>query len=88
MTNLKDAVKLRQWLTGSGDLPIVKLSNAPMKTKFGKKLRPDFKIVAWRSFGGGPTQVEGGGAPQIKDASAKPTAARSTEELLNDEIPF
>jgi hypothetical protein len=30
-------------------IPIVTLGKSEMKTKFGKKLRPDFKVVGWRN---------------------------------------
>ena len=43
-------------------LPVLELSSVPMKTKFGQKQRPHFKIAGWRCLGGSA-------APQIE---AKP----------------
>lgn len=37
-------------------IPVVILGKAEMKTKFGKKQRPDFKVVAWRN--GQPPQTK------------------------------
>jgi hypothetical protein len=53
-------------------VPIVMFGRAEMKTRFGKKLRPDFKVVAWRN--GQPQQ-----APQ-----AQPPKAVD----MDDDIPF
>jgi hypothetical protein len=53
--------------------PIIKLASVDMPTKFGKKSRPLFEIVAWNEPEDG-----GGMAPVVADS----------EEELNDAIPF
>jgi hypothetical protein len=76
-------------LRGTNVAPIVKLSNKPMKTKFGTKMRPDFEVVEFREIGGG-----GGSVPRIESSSGtaeqigKPVKPPTTEEELNDGIPF
>jgi hypothetical protein len=75
-------------------LPIVRLGNKPMKTKFGLRLRPHLEIVAWRQISG-----DGTPAPQIEPPKnsgsstepaeiGKPVKPMTTEEALNDKIPF
>jgi hypothetical protein len=73
-----------------GAVPIVELGWAPMQTKFGRKSRPIFRVVAWKK--GGPAPEE---APRIehkpgpnKYAEAKGRASTTTEEALEDAIPF
>jgi hypothetical protein len=53
VSNLKDAIKWQRALRGDNVLPLVELSNKPMKTKFGSKLRPHFQIVEWRNLDAG-----------------------------------
>jgi hypothetical protein len=58
-----------------GAVPIVALSSVLMQTQYGsKKPRPAFTIVSWKDTGGGG---------ELK-ALEKP----STEEVLNDDLPF
>jgi hypothetical protein len=79
-------------LRGVNVAPIVRLSAKPMKTKFGEKMRPDYEIIEFREIGGGgvPTpQIEsksgsGGAAEQM----GKPVKPVTTEEFLNDSLPF
>jgi hypothetical protein len=47
--DLRDRVADKRFLTGDETiLPVVELSSKPMRTKYGVKARPDFKIVSWR----------------------------------------
>jgi hypothetical protein len=50
---LRDKVKWMRAMRGESVVPFVRLSNKPMKTKFGQKLRPDFEIVSWVELGVG-----------------------------------
>ena len=51
----------------------MQLASAMMKTRFGQKPRPDFKIVGWRG----------------KQGEAAPSAARASLAAdLRDDIPF
>ena len=56
-----------------GALPLVQLASAPMKTRFGPKPRPDFKVVGWRGGKGD------GGTGNATLAPANDT---------DDDIPF
>jgi hypothetical protein len=83
VSNLKDAVQWMCSMRGADVLPIVELINAPMKTKFGMKLRPNFKIVSWHRRGGDGGEEIGGG-----DGGLKLVKPVTTAEALNDEIPL
>src|SRR5262249_10290902 len=50
--HLKEAVVAMRILRGSRVLPLVNLSERPMKTKFGQKLRPHLEIIGWKTPGG------------------------------------
>jgi hypothetical protein len=71
---------------GENVFPLVKLANKPMRTKYGKKLRPHFEIVGWRGMGsfsapqlaGGDS--DGGGMKLVEEPPLK--------KALDDEIPF
>ncbi len=75
IANLKDRVCCMRALRGENVVPVVELANKPMKTRFGGKLRPDLKIVAWLELGVGLTSEAR--PPQIEHA--KP--ARSTQQV-------
>jgi hypothetical protein len=84
---LVDRVKTMRKLRGADVIPVVELANKEMKTKYGTKLRPEFKIVDWRRIGGGP-------APQIEQPKPEPAkkltkvAEPTLREELNDDMPF
>ncbi len=85
--NLKDKVKWMRAMRGADVFPVVELSSAPMKTRKGAKIRPEFRVVAWRQLGNGepgPAIAE----PAAVAAIGKPVAAVSNHELVDDEIPF
>jgi hypothetical protein len=53
VSDLKSRVADMRFMTGDDTvLPVVELASAPMKTRFGLKQRPEFKIVSWRSISG------------------------------------
>jgi hypothetical protein len=65
-------------------VPIVQLAATEMKTKFGKKLRPDFKVIGWRD--NGQAQPEPAAKVLAKPAAlANPASANSD---MDDDIPF
>jgi hypothetical protein len=74
---LKTKVMWMRSLRGANVVPIVQLSSAPMKTKHGQKLRPDFTIVDWSQLGGG----------ESKAAGLQSIAPPSLSEEMGDEIP-
>jgi hypothetical protein len=74
--DLKERGSSMRKLRGERVIPVVELSSKSMKTKWGMKLRPDFRIIDWVNFSGPAT-------PAISGPVAKPTSA----EIINDEIP-
>jgi hypothetical protein len=84
--NLRTRVKDMRFMRGETVLPVVELSNKPMKTRYGQKLRPEFKIISWRDAGPSTPQItgeKGGGGGGMKEI-APPT----TEEELRDKVPY
>jgi hypothetical protein len=83
---LKDKVAMMRKLRGVNVVPFVELSAKPMRTQFGVKQRPFFKIVDWRDLSGeSQTAITSPMLPMLEvGASVKPV---STEEILDDEIP-
>jgi hypothetical protein len=76
VADLKDAIKWMRAMRGDNVVPLIELANKPMKTKYGQKLRPYFKVAEWRNLG-----VSLNTAPQI-------VAPVSTSEELDDKIRF
>jgi len=70
-------------LRGQDVCPIIELSKAPMKTRFGMKSRPEFRIVDWCTFGGG-----GKAAIEDKAAGMHEVEQPSLKEELNDDVPW
>jgi hypothetical protein len=89
---LKDKVKMMRTLRGANVAPVVELSAKPMKTKFGTKQRPHFRIIDWRELGGPPaTPPPAIGGPQAVAAIEQlgsPVKPVSTAEAFNDQVPF
>jgi hypothetical protein len=79
--NLKDRMLSMKILRGADVVPLVELTNKPMKTRYGSKLRPDFRVVDWRelSEGSAPKQVE-------HKPAGKPVSEPTREEELRDSI--
>src|SRR5262249_42867861 len=75
---LQERVRCMRLLRGADVVPLVELGNKPMQTQFGQKLRPEFKIIDWRDFGGGTPPKQMGG----------PVAPVTPSEELNDKIPW
>jgi hypothetical protein len=89
VSQLKDQVKWMRRMRGSGVVPQVTLGWAPFKIGFGMKKRPDFKVAAWFDLSGGASPSVEAQAPKALPPVA-PTAVKqpSTEETLNESIPF
>jgi hypothetical protein len=81
---LADRVAWMRRLRGNNVVPEVELSAKPMKTRFGVKQRPEFKIIGWHLLGGGnekaPEQLALPGLTNVEPPSLR--------EELNDELPF
>jgi len=66
-----------------GAVPVVQLGSTKMKTSFGLKPRPEFKVVGWRdNNNSGALQLTHG--PQNKGGDQNPT---EIEPPFHDEIP-
>jgi hypothetical protein len=78
---LTERIATMRMLRGDNVVPLVTLDNAPFKTKYGERLRPEFKIIGWRALGGGPTEPKA-------IAGITPVDSPTTAEELNDEIGF
>jgi hypothetical protein len=82
--DLRERVQFMRKLRGRV-IPVVELASVQMKTRFGLKLRPDFKILDWRSFDGSAAQAIAGpaGGQLPGSAVAEPTAS----EIIDDSLP-
>ena len=65
-----------------GAVPLVQLGSTMMKTSFGLKPRPEFKVVGWRNKGNAPVQLTHG--PQDKPPEQH---LSEIEPPFNDQIP-
>jgi hypothetical protein len=84
---LRDQVVWMRQLRGANVVPVVDLSNAPMKTRYGDRLRPSFVIKGWVALGEQQIPVA-----RIDDksvpAGVTPITPPTMSEWLSDEIPF
>jgi hypothetical protein len=78
VSDLGDQIQ-RMRFARPGAVPIVELRAAEMKTKFGRKSKPLFRVVGWKHSGAEPPA-----APAIENKSVH----QKTAELIDDEIPF
>jgi hypothetical protein len=77
-----DRVAWMRRLRGNNVVPLVELTSKQMKTRFGTKQRPEFKIDNWHLLG------DGGAPEQLALPRLTPVEPPSTEEELDDEIPL
>jgi hypothetical protein len=64
-------------------VPIVELRAAEMPTKFGRKSKPVFKVVGWKSASGGEAP-----APAERQITAKQASEEVYRHEMDDSIPF
>lgn len=77
--NLREATIIMRGLRGEKVMPLVNLSERPMKTKFGETTRPHFEIINWKSPGGGGGKaIAEQPAPQLPAPAAATLAANAT----------
>jgi hypothetical protein len=64
-------------------VPVIELRSAEMPTKFGRKSKPIFKVIGWKtaSGGSGPASVE-------RQITAQEAKQEVTAKQMDDEIPF
>jgi hypothetical protein len=76
---VKSSVIAMRAMKGLPVIPIVRLAEKPMKTKFGPKSRPHLEIAGWETPGGSaslpPTNDNPGPAPALEDAHSAPSGA-------------
>ena len=75
---LQEAVIVMRSLRGAQVLPLVNLSERPMKTKFGTGMRPHFEIIGWKTPGGDPAAIPPKPTLQIAGPVATSTPTTST----------
>jgi hypothetical protein len=74
---LRDKVKTMRLLRNNNSItPVVTIGSTIMKTKYGSKARPEFNIVEWKGLARERRP--------LLETVAKPT----TEEIIDDELPF
>jgi hypothetical protein len=97
VSELKDSVAFMRRYRGESTLAVVELSSKLMRTQYGDRLRPFFKILEWRAPSGGAASL-----PPAQNttppAIAAPTTAPSLpskkveeptrREMLGDEVPY
>jgi hypothetical protein len=89
---LTEKVKWGRRLRGPNVRPLVLLDHRPMPTRHGAvKQRPEWTVVDWRDLSGGELVSEP--VPQLVPAQApmqigKPVKPITSQEVIDDEIPF
>jgi hypothetical protein len=92
VSELKDAIALRRRVR-PGSCPVVELTTAPMKTRFGERLRPAFKVVGWiepeaQAPATPPTPPTFLSPAETLKVMREGPAALASAEQLSDQIPF
>jgi hypothetical protein len=72
---LKQSVVTMRALRGARVMPLVELTERPMKTRFGLKNRPHFHIMDWKTPGGGAALSPAPPTLQLPSAAAPSSAA-------------
>ena len=86
---LREAVITMRALRGDKCVPLVTLSERPMKTNFGMRLRPHFEIVGWKTPGGddGEAALPKSAAPQLSGPAAAPTPNAAPASATSNTAP-
>jgi hypothetical protein len=82
---LEERINWKRALVGVEVAPLIQLRDAPMKTSYGPRRRPEFTIADdndWRVFNDGQLRI----ADQ-RTSALQTVETPSLEEQLNDEIP-
>jgi len=99
---LDSSMRWMQAMRGGSVFPLVKLTDAPLRTRFGMKRRPHFEILEWRELGGAslksqpaprlthgyPDGYVGDGRVSNKLQGNKVEEPSLAEDLGDDSIPF
>jgi hypothetical protein len=79
--DLADQIQ-RKRFSNPDALPVVELASAPMQTKFGRKSRPVFKVVAWRN------SIDDDGEEQPKLVVQQSGTQSKSRADMDDLIPY
>jgi hypothetical protein len=95
VSELKDSVVFMRRYRGESTLAVVELSSKPMRTRFGERPRPFFRILEWRASSGGTAALPVALPKQLAAAPAvtaplpgNKVEAPTLQEQLNDSLPF
>lgn len=83
--DLSDKIRTMRRLRGEQVYPVVTLADTHMRTKYGGRQRPHFKIVRWVNLGGEGAALPAPQAPLIVGQSVKEP---DLKEELGDEVKF
>jgi hypothetical protein len=75
---LHDAVVVMRSLRGERVMPLVNLTERPMKTNYGQTTRPHFVIVGWKSPGDGGKAIPATPPPSLPTPAAAAAPATAT----------
>ena len=76
--NVREAVTNMRALRGAKVLPLVHLTDRPMKTKFGRRTRPHLEIVGWKYPGEDILALPMPPTPQLSGPATPSTPSPST----------
>jgi hypothetical protein len=83
---LREKVITMRALRGARVVPVVKLTDRPMKTFVGMKKRPKFEIVGWKQLGGDTgSSLPAPQSPQLPGPAIAPT--QKSEEPKTEPTP-
>jgi hypothetical protein len=90
VSRLKDQIVWMGKLRGGLIVPQIEFASAPFKTRFGLRLRADFRVAGWIDLGsGGGLDLAPPSAPkQLPPAEPKQVAEPNLAEVMDDSIPW
>ena len=89
LERLGEKITYMRALSGENVVPVIKLTTAAMKTKFGLKQRPEFQVIEWRQLGGSQqTKPALLGKPVTADPDVVHARMAAAADKLDDSIPF
>src|SRR5262245_17416756 len=83
---LADRIQNMRMMRGADMVALIALDTRMMKTRYGQKQRPDFKIIDWRVLGGG-SGGEQVALPPPTDKSGNDGAAAKPAEPVKKDLP-
>jgi hypothetical protein len=78
--HLTDRIKYMRALRGASVVPVIPLGSKVMKTRFGTKMRPEFRVLDWRDLS---NQV----SPPETKVLGQPVAPITAKEIIDDDFP-